>query len=126
MKRPHELDRTIRLVRELVPNHITDQEIIQRFQSFRVSCVADAANLKTYVGQTALVTFVNLVARMGVQVHLEMPEIRLVGPQPPLQKEWLQEALFDLGNDLIPGSWVTGRKTSRPDVRFIFGDTTYQ
>lgn len=125
MTKPHELDRTVRLVRESVPENVTDEEIIRHFQSFHVSCLVDAANLSTYVGQTALITFVSLVARMGIQIHLEVPEVKLVGRQPPLQKEFLVEGLLEFGNDLIPGSSIT-RTSARPsNMQFIFGDTPY-
>lgn len=125
MTKPHELDRMIRLVREFVAADITDGEIVRRFQSFQVSCIADAANLATYMGQTALVTFVSLVARMGVQIHLAIPNVKLVGPQPLLQRTWLKDALCDFGNNLIPGSMVSSRNTRPSDLLFIFGDTPY-
>jgi len=119
----HELDRTIRLVRESVPDHLTDDEIIRHFQSFHVTCRADAANLSTQVGQTALITFISLVARMGVQIHLEVPEVRLAGRQPPLRNEFLVEGLVELGNDLIPGSSITRASASPSNMQFLFGDT---
>jgi hypothetical protein len=125
MKSPHELDRTIRLVRESVQEDITDEEIVRNFQSFQVSCIADATNLSTHAGQTALITFVSLVARMGVQIHLEVPEVKLIGLQPSLKKQFLLEGLLDLGNDLIPGSSITSKISSSPDMGFVFGDTPY-
>ncbi len=125
MKKEHELDRTVRLVRESVPEDVHDEEIIRSFQSFRVSCLADGPNLSTYAGQTALVTFISLVARMGVQIQLEVPEVKILGRQPPLRKQFLVEGLLDLGHDLIPGSLIVRNSASAPDMRFVFGDTPY-
>jgi len=123
MKNPHELDRTIRLVRESVSEYITDEEIVRKFQTFKVSCQSDVANLSTQAGQTALITFVSLVARMGVQIQLEVPEVKIIGHQPPLQKHFLLEGLLDLGNDLIPGSSIGNMASSPPDMTFVFGNT---
>jgi hypothetical protein len=117
VEKEHELDRTVRLVRESLRPDILDEEIIRTFQSSRVSCVADGANLSTHAGQTALITFVSLVARMGVQILLEVPEVKILGRQPPLRKQSLVDGLLDLGTDLIPGP--------APDMRFVFGDTPY-
>ena len=121
----HELDRTIRLVREFVPDDISDEKVIRSFQSFRILCVADAANLSTHAGQTALTTFISLAARMGVQVDLDIPEVNIIGRQPLLRGSWLKQALIDLGEDLILGSWIRGRAISPPNLVFIFGDTPY-
>jgi len=125
MTTPHELDRMIRLVHELVPDDISDEQIIRRFQTFRICCIADAANLSTHAGQTALVTFVLLAARIGVQVDLNIPEVKIIGRQPSLRGIWLKEALIDLGEDLILGSLIRGKVVSYPDLVFIFGDTPY-
>jgi hypothetical protein len=125
MKNPHELDRMIRLVRESVLEETTDEEIVRKFQKFKVGCLADAPNLSTQTGQTALITFVSLIARMGVQIHLEIPEVEIIGHQPPLRKQLLLESLLDLGDDLVPGSSITNTALSPLDMQFVFGNTPY-
>lgn len=119
----HALDRTLRLIRELVSDDVSYTAITEKFQSFRVKCLADEPNLMSHSGQTAIVTFVSLVSRLGVQIQLDAPEVMLVGAQPPLSGSRLREGLIDLGQDLIPGSQIRSGETSDPDLLFVFGDT---
>src|SRR5437867_12172050 len=69
------LDRTIRLVRDFVSDEVSDETIVAAFQSFHTAIHADRFNLSTRSGQTALVTLVSLIARMGVQIHLYIPDM---------------------------------------------------
>ncbi len=117
------LDRMVRLVRDAVPDNVPDDFIVDRFQGVRVRCLADQANLATHSGQTALVTLVSLIARMGVQTDLDVPNVELVGPQPPLRGTRLRQSLMDLGADLVPGSSVTCGAGSPYDLTFVLGDT---
>lgn len=117
------LDRTVRLVRDAVPDDVSDDAIVARLQSFRIRCIADDANLQNHGGQTALVTLVSLVVRMGIQVVLDIPEVELVGPQPPLRGSHLRAALIDFGADAVPGTVVTCDTQSACDLIFVLGDT---
>lgn len=123
MNKTHELDRMVLLVRDLISEDIGYEQIIEAFQGFRVLCRADSRNLVSHPGQTAVVTFVSLVARMGVQVFLDIPEMRLVQAQSPLRGNLLKDGLIDLGKDLIPGSLVHEGVSGKPDLTFVFGDT---
>lgn len=125
MNKPHELDRMVLLVRDLVPEEISYEQIIESFQCMRVHCIADSRNLASHTGQTALVTFVTLIARMGVQVFLDIPETDLVEVQAPIRGRFLKGGLMDLGRDLIPGSLVHDGAPEKPDLVFVFGDTPY-
>jgi hypothetical protein len=118
------LDRTVRLVRDAVTDTVSDEAIVQRLQSFRIKCIADEMNLETYAGQTALVTLVSLVVRMGIQVVLDIPEIKLIGPQPPLRGTHLRTALVEFGADVVPGTAITCNTHSACDLVFVIGDTT--
>src|SRR5687767_12292135 len=100
----HELHRMFPLVRELVVNQCSDDEIIEAFQRYRVALIANEENLSSRSGQMAFATLASLIARLGVQIDIQIPEIRLCGAQPPLQGCYLRQGLIDLGNDLIPGS----------------------
>ncbi len=119
------LDRTIRLVRDVISDEVPNDAVVNAFQSFRIRCLANKLNLLTHAGQTALVTFVSLVARMGVQIDLDIPEVGLAGPQPPLRGAWLREGLIDLAGDLIPESRVTTGDACETDLLFVFGDTPF-
>ncbi len=120
-----DLDRTIRLTRDLIAIDVSDLEILEQFQSFRILCVADEKNLRSRSGQAALITFVSLVARMGVQVDIVGPNIELIGPQAPLRDYRLTDGLIDLGQDLISGSGVTTGSIYAPDAVVVLGDTRY-
>lgn len=119
------LDRMLRLARELVSAEVADDLLVKRFRRFKITCLADKANLESHAGQTALVAFVSLVARMGVRVFLDLPEVELAFPQPPLRGTSLREGLVSLGHDLIPGSTITVGTIAEPDLIFILGDTAY-
>lgn len=123
MNSAHELDRMVLLVRDLASEEIDYKKIVGAFQGLRVVCKADGRNLTSHAGQTALVTFVSLVARMGVQIFLDIPEIRLLGKQPPIHGSFLKGGLVELGRDLIPGSLVHEGVPKNPDLTFVFGDT---
>lgn len=116
------LDRMIRLTRDWVSDEVSDRTIADAFQNCVVHCVADQQNLAHPAGRDCLVTFVCLIARMGVQVELRIPDVPLIEPQPPLYGGDLTDALVDLGRDLIPGSSVA-RGASPPDLLFLLGDT---
>ncbi len=117
------LDRTVRLVRDAVPDEVSDEVIVDRFQALRVRCIADQANVSSHSGQTALVTLVSLIARMGVQIDLDVPDVELTGPQPPLRGTRLRQGLIDLGGDLVPGTTVTCDPGAPYDLTFVLGDT---
>jgi hypothetical protein len=117
------LDRTLRLIRNAVADEISDDAIVNRLQGVRVRCVMDKANASSYSAQTALVTLVSLISRMGVQLVLDVPDIELVGPQPPLRGTRLCASLADLGDDLVPGTTVNCEPDITCDLTFAFGDT---
>lgn len=117
------LDRTALLLRDAVTDEVSEAAIVDRLQSFRVRCISDWANASTHSGQSALVTLVSLIARMGVQVAIDVPDIELVGPQPPLRGNRLSAALVDLGDDLVPGSSIVCEGGTTSDLTFVFGDT---
>ncbi len=118
-----QLDRTVRLCRDYVVDDLTDYEICQRLQSQQILCVSDHRNLASYAGQTALVTLVSLVSRMGMQVALDIPDIKLASPQPPLLGSSLGRALLAVNEAFVASATITTRVDFRPDVIFALGDT---
>jgi hypothetical protein len=119
------LTRTILLSRDYVSDHLTDEEIYLNLQCVRVLCVSDLRNLSSYSGQTALVTLVSLLLRMGMQVELCIPEVEMVGPQPPLTVGPLREMLMTLSENVIVGAFVRRNLGFQPDIIFVLGDTKF-
>ena len=120
-----ELTRTILLSRDYVSGDLTDEEICLNLQSVRVLCVSDLRNLSSYSGQTALVTLVSLLVRMGMQVGLCIPEVEMVAPQPPLTVGPLRAMLMTLSENVIAGAFVRRNLGFRPDIIFVLGDTKF-
>lgn len=120
------LDRTVRLVRDAVPEEVNDDAIVEALQSFRVRIVVDAANASTFSGQTTVVTLVALIARMGIQIALDCPDVPIIGKQPPLRGTRLRTALIDFGGDIVPGTTVSDDLTAGCHAVLIVGDTNYQ
>jgi hypothetical protein len=90
-----ELNRTILLCRDYVADGLSDHEICHCFQSLRVLCVSDLENLSSHSGQTALVTTVSLLSRMGMQVELRIPEVAMLLPLPPLTARSIRKELLE-------------------------------
>ena len=118
-----ELNRTILLCRDYVVDAVSDEEICQCFQSRKVLCVSDLRNLSSHSGQTALVTLVSLLSRMGMQVTLSIPEVALLSPQPPLLGQGVLESLIASGETLVTGATVRCASDFNPEMIFVLGDT---
>lgn len=105
-------------------NHPTDEQLISAFRSTRVLIVADERNLSAPAGQHACVALFCLVTRLGASIHLAMPEVVLLGRQPPVYGEQFLAGLLDLGRDLIPECEAVSAEAREPvDVAYIIGDT---
>lgn len=118
-----ELNRTILLCRDYVVDALSDEEICQSFQSRKVLCVSDLRNLSSHSGQTALVTLVSLLSRMGMQVGLSIPEVALLSPQPPLLGQSICESLIASSQTLVTGATVRCDSGFNPEMIFVLGDT---
>jgi molybdopterin/thiamine biosynthesis adenylyltransferase len=118
-----ELNRTILLCRDYVVEGLTDEEICRRFQSLQVLCVSDLRNISSHSGQTALVTLLSLLGRMGMQVGLAIPEVAMLSPQPPLSGSLLCKALTASSGTLVTGATVRRDSDFNPDLVFVLGDT---
>jgi molybdopterin/thiamine biosynthesis adenylyltransferase len=78
------LSRTVLLIqRDLFPTVATEQ-IVEHLAGRRVRLSADERNLTAPAGQTALVTTAIALAQTGARISLDVPDIPLSGPQPPL------------------------------------------
>jgi molybdopterin/thiamine biosynthesis adenylyltransferase len=121
-----ELSRTILLCRDYVLDAVSDEDICLCLQAPRVLCVSDLRNLSSHSGQTALLTLVSLLSRMGLQVHVEIPEIAMLLPQPPLSGPFLRQALVESSETLITGSTVQLGRGLDPELVFVLGDTNFE
>ncbi len=123
MRAPEELNRTILLCRDYVVDGLSDEEICGCFESLQVLCVSDLRNLSSHSGQTALVTLVSLLSRMGMQVGLSVPEVPMLSPQPPFTGQYLRRALTASSEALMTGATVRADLDFNPDLIFVLGDT---
>jgi hypothetical protein len=101
-------------------------EIADALRRTRVRIRADGANLDCAAAQTAIVTLTALVAMLGADIELEIPEVSLVAPQPPLTEDRLRAGLVRAYDDMIPGARVGPPAAAPADVTFVMGDTPYQ
>lgn len=114
------LDRTILLCRDYIADTVSDEQIVHVLQR-RVLIIADAESIRSHSGQTALLTLVMLLARMGMQVSVDAPEAALVTPQPPFVGETLHNALRSGSGKLLPGVRISLAPVKQPDLVFLIG-----
>lgn len=117
------LARTAQLIRMDVfaSNAKDDPIIIDGLRATSVRIVANRENLSCVAGQTALVTLYAQLAMLGVQMDLDVPDVELLAPQPPLRELNLTTALRDYSDDLLPGG--TSKPAERAEMTFALGDT---
>lgn len=119
------LDRTLLLMRDHLMPIATDAALIDALSNTRILIAADWYNVCTQEGQDCLVATISLVARSGATIYLDIPNVDLIGLQPPLRLPLLLDALLDLGRDIIPGcEFIVGHPPVPPDLTLLLGDTT--
>jgi hypothetical protein len=118
-----ELNRSILLCRDYVSDRLSDEQICRCLQSVRVLCVSDENSLSSHSGQTAIVTLVSLLSRMGMQVGLTIPDVRMLSIQAPLSGSHLRTALIASSERLITGATVGVGSDMTADLVFVLGDT---
>ena len=115
------LDRTVALLRgDLFPT-LDPDVLAAELTSTSVLLRANETNLVGNAAQTAVVSSFVSLAQMGYEVILDVPEVPLLYPQPPLKGSTLRSALLDLGSDLITPA-RTGPATDT-DAQILIGDT---
>jgi len=118
-----QLNRSILLCRDHVAANLTDQEICHRFQSTRVLLVSNVENLLSHSGQTAVMTTISLMSRMGVQICLAIPEVEMIYEQPPFEMGLLRRSALASSGQLISIATVDEANHIAPDLTFLLGDT---
>ena len=118
------LNRTVLLCRDYVADDLSDDQIASAFHTSRILCVSDAANLSCHAGQSALMTLVSLLSRMGMQVGLRMPDIGILGNQAPFTGSLIRTALIQSSECLMPGATIVkADMTFSPDMVFVLGSS---
>lgn len=118
------LNRMILLCRDYVAGELSDDEIARAFYQLRVLCMVDPANLSCHSAQTALVTLVSLLSRMGMQVELGIPEVALRGAQPPFDGSEIRTALISASTRLMPHATITSAADGNvADIVFSLGSS---
>lgn len=97
-----------------------DADVVAGLRSTTVRLIADRRVVSSVGGQTALVTLYSQLAMTGLRVDLDVPEVELLAPQPPVRGDHLVAGLLDLGADLIPGGAAPA--SERPDLVIAFGN----
>jgi hypothetical protein len=120
----HALDRTARLISmDLFAGRASAEQIIDGLLGTTILLRADAVNLSAPNGQTAFCALFGQIAMMGIGIDLDIPEVPLLIPQPPLRGDELRTALLDYASDLIPGVRC-GSGLGAADLSFVLGDGT--
>jgi hypothetical protein len=122
------LNRTLLLCRDFIrPHEASDDDIAETLTGIRVTIVADSDNLRTAAAQSAVVALAGQVLGYGSSLRLIIPDVAVVGYQPPLLSSWLREGLVDFASDLIPGG--RAEIVDRPDAGdfvFLIGNTPWE
>ncbi len=120
----HALDRTARLINmDLFGGKASADQIIDGLLGTTIRLRADTANLSSANGQTAFCALFGQIAMMGIGIDLDIPEVPLLIPQPPLRGDELRAALLDYASDLIPG-FRCGSGLGDSGLSFVLGDGT--
>lgn len=114
------LDRTVLLCRDYVPDTVTDEQIVHALQR-HVLITADHETIHSHSGQTALLTLVALLTRMGMHISVDVPDAALTAEQPPFVGETLHAALSSGSELLLPGATISLARNRNPDLVFIIG-----
>jgi hypothetical protein len=107
---------------DMFTGKVSASQVIDGLLETTVLLRADQANLSSPNGQTALCALFSQIAMMGIGIDLDIPEVPLLIPQPPLKGNHLRSALLDYASDLIPGSRC-GTGLGNIDLSFALGDS---
>lgn len=117
------LDRTLRLIREELVDGVDDTTISNALSSTRILIRSDESAASSSSGQTAIVTSCLLMARCGLSVSFDVPDVDLNAPQPPLHGRRLASALDEFSKELRGVLHLSkGQPTERPTAAFTLGD----
>jgi ThiF family len=93
------LDRTLRLIKEELTDGVEDATILDALSSTLILIRSDEPTAISHSGQTAIVTSSLLIARSGLSVWIDVPDVELKTLQPPLRGLHLASALEQFSRD---------------------------
>jgi hypothetical protein len=102
-----------------------ERDILVGLRSTTVRIVADDLNLSSHSGQSCVVALAGLIAMMGIRVTLDMPNVRLLHPQPPLRGSYLVGALEEYATDMVPGA-VIGEANTIDNPVIVLGSSPFK
>jgi hypothetical protein len=98
------LDRTLRLLAELVDADVDTLDRVLGSSVVRIHVVATALADAPSATQAAVATLVSLMARSGLIVEIDVPDVPTETPLLRDGAATLREALFELVDNVLPGS----------------------
>jgi hypothetical protein len=115
------LDRTVLLIgSDLLNGRLGADEILEGLISTTARIVATEEQLAVPAAQHALVTLALQLAMCGIGIDLDVPDVALVAPQPPLGGHAFARAITDHMRATSP--WVELNRGRQPDVTFVIGE----
>ena len=124
------LDRTVCLIQDYVDADA--QSIVARLTATRVRILADDETLSTNTGRAAVVAVFESVARLGVQIILDVPPATQIDLPPGYLQVDVRSALTERASQLVTRVTDTGtpdlcinlaRRVKRHDISLGGGDT---
>lgn len=119
------LARTALLVKlDLFPQ-LSEFQIVNGLRDMHVRLRADAENLTCPAAQTAVVATAIVLVQSGVTVTLDMPDVALLSPQPPLANDGLGlAARLKTHLTSLPAQRHARSSPDQTDLVVVIGDTT--
>jgi hypothetical protein len=116
------LDRTALLLNDdLFGGELDLDEVVDGLCSTTVRVVADAVELESVAAQHALTTLVLHLAMCGIGMKLDIPNVPLLGKQPPLVGDDLKQSIIDHLGTTMP--WIAVDRDGPPALTFSLGAT---
>jgi len=116
------LDRTaVLLASDVHHGRATKEEVVEGLVTTRAVVHATEFELRSTAAQHTVVTLVLHLAMCGIGFELDLPDVVLNVPQPPLTGATLRGALISHVAGTFP--WVSLDPVDHPDVRFVIGAT---
>jgi hypothetical protein len=106
------------LASDVFHNEISEPQVIDGLLTASAQITAAPAAVATPAAQTAIVTTTLMLTMSGIAVELDIPDVPLAAPQPPLQGTHLASALRDYIATNYP--WTAGQR-GIPDIVLPLG-----
>ncbi len=116
------LDRTgLLLAADLHNGRISSREVIDGLRSTNALIHATEGEVRSPAAQHVVVTLALQLAMCGINIELDIPDVALVAPQPPLTESTLRSAIVAHIGLTYP--WINLAPAGAPHVRYAIGAT---